>query len=135
MRWFFWATLVQVGVGIWYLLMQPAHVRGLFLGGDLVHTGLLSLGVLLALSMLVMAYRRKVMSATFHLVATIGAMAVVRELVRFASLEEGFSPARLEVVPQYSPMVLFLAAFAVGIALVVYMLKIVRSAGRDGGEG
>lgn len=135
MRWFFWATLVQVVVGIWYLLAQPTAVRGLFLGGSLAHTGLLSLGLMLALSMLVMAHRRKVILVTFHLVATIGVMAVVRELVRFASLEEGFSPARLEVVPQYSPMILFLVAFAVGIALVVYMLKIVRSAARDGGEG
>lgn len=134
MRWFFWATLVQIAVGLWYLLVQPGRVLDLFLGGSAIHTALIGAGILLAVSMLVTAFRGKVAATAIHLVLTIAVMAGVRETVRFASLKDHFTPDTLAVDAQYSPMVLFLAAFAVGIAVVVYMLRLVWRVAAKGGE-
>jgi len=37
----------------------------------------------------------------------------------------------LKVVPEYSPMILFLISFAIGLALVFYMLKLAADAGKE----
>jgi hypothetical protein len=56
--------------------------------------------------------------------ATILFMVLVRDLARQAYLAEYFHPADLQVVPQWSPMFLFLAILVIGIAVVIYMLRL-----------
>jgi hypothetical protein len=58
------------------------------------------------------------------LLATVVAMVLMRETVRFGYLAPNFSPADLEVVPQFSPLVVFLIALGLGGLGVWYMFKL-----------
>ena len=68
------------------------------------------------------------------LVVTIALMSVSRELLRQAYQKDYFSPADLKVVPEYAPMILFLAIFVVGGVIIFYMLKTAWNAARKGDE-
>jgi len=64
-------------------------------------------------------------------VLTVLVMALMREVVRFGYLDGVFHPGDLVVEPQISPLIFFLAMFAVGIGCVVYMLKLASRAGKE----
>jgi len=134
MGWFFYATLAQIPIGLWFLHALPLPVRDAFLGGSAMHTHTLLLGVLASFVILVLARKKKVVATTVGLVFTVAIMAVSRELMRQASLKDHFSPSSLIVVPEYSPMVVFFVCLAVGLAFVVYMLKTAWTATVEGGR-
>jgi hypothetical protein len=129
LRWFTHATLLQIGLGSWWLIALRSDVRKLFMGGSPVATMLLGVGTVLALLALVAGFRRRVWPAVWLTVATIVVMALMRDIVRTGYLAEFFHPSHLEVVPQYSPLILFLAAVVVGIFAVAVMLRLAIRAG------
>jgi hypothetical protein len=51
-------------------------------------------------------------------------MALMRELVRKAYLDPYFSLSSLTVVPQFSPLIVFLCSFVVGLSLVGFILRL-----------
>jgi hypothetical protein len=51
-------------------------------------------------------------------------MIIMRDLVRVAYLRPYFSLADLKMVPQYSPMLVFLVIFAGGLWVIYWMLKL-----------
>jgi hypothetical protein len=51
-------------------------------------------------------------------------MAFMRDFVRDGYLADFFSPATLEVTPQYSPLVFFLGTLVIGLILVGWMLRV-----------
>ena len=63
--------------------------------------------------------------------ATVSIMVLIRDLVRAAYLAPFFSVTDLKVAPQYSPMIMFLVSFAVGLVIVAYMLKLAAAAGKE----
>ncbi|WDP92191.1 MAG: hypothetical protein HUN04_21695 [Desulfobacter sp.] len=131
LKWFAWATCLQFAIGIWFLLSLPHGKMMLFLGGSLLHTALLGCGILMAGAALFAAVRGNVWGAAGLTLALVLDMVLVRDLLRRAFLAPYFSPEDLTVVPEYSPMVLFLVSFALGLALIAYMLKIAASAGKE----
>jgi hypothetical protein len=124
MSWFKWTTLIQMGLGIWWLIALRDDVMKLFMGGNLIATIAFGAGFLLAIVALLLGFLNKVWPAVWATTATLLVMAVMREYVRYGYVREYFTPDQLEVVPQYSPLVLFLVTFAIGIASVWYMLKL-----------
>ncbi|MBK8164863.1 MAG: hypothetical protein IPK64_02745 [bacterium] len=131
LRWFAWATLVQVGLGTWWLLALRPDVRGLFMGSSFAATGLLVLGYLLAAAAIVMSFRGRLRPTIILALVLLPVMAVMREIVRSGYLAPYFRPADLPVKPEVSPLVFFLAVFAVGIAAVAHMLRLAARAGRE----
>jgi hypothetical protein len=134
MRWFFWATLSQVAVGGWFFMALPAELRSLFSGHSAAHTHSLIWGLVSTVAVLVLAYKKKVVATVVLLIVTVAFMSVSRELLRQAYLKDYFSPADLKVVPEYSPMIVFLVVLLVGAAVVWYMLKTAWNAARKGDE-
>ncbi len=130
MRWFFWATLSQVAVGGWFFMSLPPELRKLFSGESAAHTHSLIWGLVSTVVVLYLSYKKKVVSTVIVLVVTIALMSVSRELLRQSYLKEYFSPSELKVVPEYSPMILFLAILLVGVGAVWYMLKTAWNARR-----
>ena len=126
MRWFTWATLVQVFVGLLFLLLLPWPILRLFVGHSALHTGILAAGAALAVIAILMGFKDRVWPCTILTVIVVAAMAVTRDLLRGAYLEPYFSPTDLTVAPQYSPFYVFLAAFAVGLLALAYMLLLAR---------
>jgi hypothetical protein len=131
LAWFKWTTLMQIGLGVWWLFALREEAMKLFMGGDLVATIAFGIGFALALLSLGLAFMKKVWSTIWVTVGTLLAMAVMREYVRFGYVREYFTPDQLQVEPQMSPLILFLAVFIVGIGCVWYMLKLAFNAGKE----
>ena len=124
MQWFTYATVVEIGTGIPFLFSLPKNIQQLFLGGAALHTSLFLAALIAAFFALYYGAKERVWPATVAMAATILFMVLVRDLARQAYLAEYFHPADLQVVPQWSPMFLFLAILVIGIAVVIYMLRL-----------
>lgn len=124
MQWFTYATVVEIGTGIPFLFSLPKNVFQLFVGGALLHTSLFLAALIAAFFALYYGTKERVWPATVAMAATILFMVLVRDLARQAYLAKYFHPADLQVVPQWSPMFLFLAILVIGIAVVIYMLRL-----------
>lgn len=115
-------TLLQIMVGFWFLISLPLPVKLLFLGGSPHQTALLAVGLLLALLALGAGFRRNVLLSA-ALLAPLGyVMVFVRDAVRTGYLKPFFDPGMLQVVPQYSPLILFAVTLIAGIGTIVWLL-------------
>lgn len=124
MQWFTYATVVQIGIGIPFFFSMPKNVHQLFIGGEALHTGLFIASLVTAFSSLYYGNKERVWPATFSMATTVFLMVLVRDLSRQAYLADYFHPADLQVVPQWSPMFLFLAVLVIGLAVTIYMLRL-----------
>ncbi len=124
MKWFTYATVVEIGTGIPFLFSLPKNVHHLFVGGAPLHTTLFLASLIAAVCCLYYGNKERVWPATTAMAATILFMVLVRDLARQAYLAPYFHPSDLQVVPQWSPMFLFLAVLVIGIAIIIYMLKL-----------
>ncbi len=131
MRWFLRASLAQLVLGTWFLLALPERVLGKLTGGAAYPSVLLVAAVLGVLLVLYSGFKQRVWLATAGVVATVSIMVLIRDLVRAAYLAPFFSVTDLKVAPQYSPMIMFLVSFAVGLVIVAYMLKLAAAAGKE----
>lgn len=131
MAWFKWTTLVQVGIGTWWLMALPRETMKLFMGGNMIATAAFGLGFILALAALAAGFLKRVWTTVWLTVGTMLVMAVMREYVRYGYVREYFTPDQLEVQTQYSSLILFLASFVIGIGCVWYMLKLAANAGKE----
>ena len=129
--WFNAATMVQFGIGIWFLLALRPDQLGLFLGDDLTATIALPLGVVLVIGAIFAAARarraadprRPAWSAVTHAAFAIAAMVVARATLRKADLSPWIKPAEFSVDTQWGPMVIFLGLFVLGIVVWIWMLR------------
>ncbi len=131
-------TLLNFGVGFWFLVKLPGPVRLAFVGGNGLATALLGVGMLLplaAVAHLIMAKAHK--SPTRQLaigiscgLLTVAAMVIMRDVLRNLALAPRFSPNQLPVAPQWSIIVLFVLLFVAGLATLYYMLRKVAIATR-----
>ena len=132
LNWFSGATAVQFLVGLWFLFSLPKDKMLLFLGEGRLPTFFLAAGITGGIAALYFAARNKVWSAAGAALMTIIMMVLVRDLLRSAYLKPYFSLDSLKIVPEYSPMILFLVSFAAGIMVIIYMLKLASTAGKEG---
>jgi hypothetical protein len=124
-------TLLNFGVGFWFLVKLPSSVRLAFVGGNGLATALLGVGMLLplaAVAHLIMAKAHQ--SPTRQLaigiscgLLTVAAMVIMRDVLRNLALAPHFSPNQLPVAPQWSIIVLFVVLFVAGLATLYYMLR------------
>jgi hypothetical protein len=85
---FFWATLVNVPIGFWYLLALPREVMLLFMGGNLPATLCFLLSLVLIVGMLIVAWKRKFQAALWNAVAMIILMSFMRAWQRAGYLQD-----------------------------------------------
>ena len=129
MKWFTHVSLIQVAVGLWWLMALPREVMLLFMGGSALHTAVFLVALGADVAVLVLGFMGRVVSATAALVLTVAVMAGMRELVRMAYLGQYFHPRNLEVTNQYGSFFVFLLSFAAGLGAIAYMLTLHRKAG------
>jgi hypothetical protein len=125
---FFWATVVNIGIGVWFLLAQPRPMMLLFMGGNLPATITFVIALLVAAGMLFMAWRKRFWLTFWHAVALVFLMSFMRAWLRAGYLQEVFTLDKLQVVPEYSPMVFFFAMLIFGIGCIAWMLKKTKDA-------
>ena len=127
MKWFTYATMIQVLVGFAFQMTLPRPVFTLFLGGSWGHTLLFGAAMLLVVQTLFFGIRQHARAAAGSLLLLVLAMVSMRTLVRQAYLAPYFSVNDLPVTGQYSPMVVFLVCFAAVAACVAWVLKTAHS--------
>ncbi|MCX5865047.1 MAG: hypothetical protein NTW42_08265 [Deltaproteobacteria bacterium] len=124
MKWFTYATVVEIGTGIPFLFSLPKNVHQMFIGSAPLHTALFLAALVATCCSIYYGIKERVWPTTVALAATILFMVLVRDLARQAYLAKYFHPSDLQVVPQWSPMFLFLAILVIGVAIIIYMLKL-----------
>ena len=117
-------TIVQIIIGIWFLISLPKDIMMLFMGQNIIYTVLLILGIALALVTLHSAFTKKLMFTVISTLVLLLTMILMRDLLRHAYLEGVFNPADMAVTGKYSSLILFLASFAIGLYSIYYMIKL-----------
>jgi len=139
--WFIVATVVQMAVGIWFLVALPREVMFTFMGGSVLGTILLGCGILLPMLSIMFillasrAPRPRAMawSGISALAATLVVMVVMRDLVRDAMLAGKFDVTDRIADPQWGVIALFVLLLLGGLATVGYMLRKSLPAGAKAG--
>ena len=130
MTWFFYATIVQVGIGLWFLMSLPGDIMLFFMGDSALYTSVFLLGLAGVVLILVFSFKKMVWPTTAGLVLTVVFMVLMRDLVRTAYLADYYHPSERTVVPEYAPLFIFIAVLVVGLGAVFYMLKLAFEAGK-----
>ncbi|SJZ96343.1 hypothetical protein SAMN02745119_02146 [Trichlorobacter thiogenes] len=123
MQLFSWLTLLQFGVGTWFLLTLPQKTMSRFMGGSPVATLLLVVGVLLAVATLITGFKRLVLPTVCLTLPLVYVMSFMRDVVRGNFLAPYFNPSTVPVQVQWSPLIFFLVTLMLGLVLVVWMLS------------
>jgi hypothetical protein len=122
-NWFGYATIVNFGFGFWFFGSLPEHVRSTSTFAGIMIALLLLSGLTLGGLAVIFSLRGKILPTLYTALPTVFIMILIRDLVRTAYLKPYFSLSDLEVVPQYSPLFLFLLFFVGGIVLVYWMFR------------
>ncbi|MBN2082296.1 hypothetical protein JW859_08830 [bacterium] len=120
---FAYATMVQVLIGVWFLLTLPREVMMAFMGQSMYATVLLALGILLALAVIFTAMRSKLNLTAVLLAVLVTVMVLMRDVVRGGYLAQYFSYANLPVNLSISPLILFVAILVAGLVCLGWMIK------------
>lgn len=127
---FSWLSLAQIPIGVWFLLSLPREVMLLFMGRNLLATGIFIGALLLVLLVLVSGFKGKVYVSAALAVFLVVLMSFLRAYVRTGFHKPYFSVDTLTVVPQYGPMILFFVTLLAGLICIAWMLKRVAAIDR-----
>lgn len=131
MKWFSRSTLVNVIMGFWFLMALPRDVMLIFMGGEMLATILLCVGLLTTFAMLHAGFTKNIYSATAATLFIVPVMAVMRHLIRQKYLEPYFTLDTAPVSGDWDPFILFVVSLIAGGFCVVYMLKLMLRAERS----
>lgn len=116
-------TLINIGFGVWYLISLPKQQMMMFMGGNIGATIVLVLALAAAVGALVVAYKGKFGLTFFHAVLLVVLMTFMRSWLRSDYLSEFFTLDQLQVLPQYSPLVMFLVTLLGGVLCIAWLIK------------
>lgn len=122
MKTFFFMTIVNVGVGTWYLTSLPKQQMLLFMGRDLAATICFIIALLMVIGVLVSSFRQQLMTTLIGTVVLVYLMSFLRSWLRTDMLADYFNLSQLQVAPQYSSMFLFLICLAGGVVCVGWLI-------------
>ncbi|MEE4165989.1 MAG: hypothetical protein V2I35_08315, partial [Desulfocapsaceae bacterium] len=128
MKVFSWFTCLNVCFGLWYLLVIDRETMMMFMGADLPATISFTLALVLVVMVIVSGFRNKLLATFAMTTALVYLMTFMRAWVRSSYLREHFTLGDLQVVTQYSPLVFFLVTLVLGIACVIWMLRLTAAA-------
>jgi hypothetical protein len=124
MTWLTRATMLNLAVGVWFLLTLPRETMLAFMGGNLPATLAFGTALLCASMLLVSGLHKSPRRAAVWAVLTVFFMSVTRHWLRTLFLAPWFRIESTPVTGQYSSLYLFLGFLAVGLAVTVYMIKL-----------
>ncbi|MGD9948429.1 MAG: hypothetical protein AB7U29_08110 [Desulfobulbus sp.] len=121
-RWFSFATMLNILIGLWFLFSLPHGLLNLTIPGGQVLAATIGAGLLLALPAIRAGLAGRVVPAVWWTLGTVILMVLARDVLRRSLLAPWFSPGELQVQPSFTPLVLFLVLFALGIGLIAWMV-------------
>jgi len=123
MRLFFYATCVQVVLGVWFLLALPANVMMLFMGQQFIATLLFIVALVLVVSVLLTAWKKRLGRCAWLTVTLLYVMSFMRAVVREGYLNQHVVEQTVATQHDYSPLMLFVVTLVIGLALIAWMVK------------
>ena len=125
-NWFTLATILNFGVGFWFLDVLPENVLGSETPFYKLFMVFIILSVATIIPAMITAQSKQVYKAVGWTLLTVLLMTVAREIARMSYLKPYFSPADLPVTGQYSPFVVFLVLLVAVVCLLWWMFRKVR---------
>lgn len=127
---FAWGSVVQVFIGLWFLISLPREVMFSLMGGDMLTTTYFVIALLAVTAAVAAGFARKTWSATAAALTTVIFMTLMRDAVRDRFLSPYHNLSAIRNTGQYGSLVLFLVSFVAGLVLVAYMLNIYFKTGK-----
>jgi len=121
-RWFAFATMANILIGFWFLWSLPQGMLTLTTPEGQVLAGTIGAGLLLAWPALRAGLAGRVVPAIWWTLGTVVFMVLARDQLRRSLLAPWFSPGDLEVVPSFTPLILFLVLVVLGMGLIAWMV-------------
>jgi len=140
--WALWATVLQIVDGFVLTAVLPKEVLLGVMRGGVATLGPLTLGIILAIGLLVMLAKTSnpvdnpgLVSGTLAaLTLTVAIMAITRHQVRVLYLEPATSQFQAAIVPQWGNFILFAVLLVIGLATVFWMVRRVLTSPAEGDE-
>lgn len=123
MSWFARATMVNILIGIWFLISLPREVMLQFMGGHGLATATLLLALAGAGVIIWTGVKRMVWPSVAALTATVVIMAIARHLLRTFMLAPYFQSSDLEVTGDYASFLFFIGSLALGLPVIAWMIR------------
>lgn len=141
-RWALWATVLQIVDGFLLTAVLPREVLLGVMRGGIATLGPFTLGIILAIGLLVMLAKTSnpvdhpgLVSGTLAaLTLTVAIMAITRHQVRVLYLEPATSQFEATIVPQWGNFSLFAVLLVIGLATVFWMVRRVLTSPAEGDE-
>lgn len=133
---FMHSTLANIFIGFWFLLALPEPVRMIFMGKNPMATGMLMLGLLLTVAAWILISKASraehpkaaAWTGAVLLLGVLSCMAVMRQMVRTASLDPYFKLSELQSQPQWGVFAIFAVTLLIGLGVVIWMVRVVMHA-------
>lgn len=125
LRVFSFATMAQIIIGLWFLIVLPKNLMMQFMGQNILFTILLLLAIVVSVYLILISLKGKLFHTLYWLLGLMVAMIFIRDFVRQSYLADVFKLSDLQVRHEYGSMILFLLAFVVGLVALFYMVKLV----------
>jgi hypothetical protein len=93
----------------------------------------LTIAVLLSLGSLHFFFKKQFLASGLMIFVSMLGMVYARHTVRLLRLSDSFDPTAWRITPQWGPFLMFLICFVIGIAVVVYMLRLFFGARKSAG--
>ncbi|MDD2462744.1 MAG: hypothetical protein PHI97_01985 [Desulfobulbus sp.] len=134
-RWFSFATMVNILVGLWFLFSLPRGTLNLAHSSGQILAALTGAGLLLAIPALRAGLAGRVVSAIWWTLGTVILMVLVRDQLRRTLIAPWFSPTQLQVEPSFTPLILFLLLCVLGMGVIAWMVPFtLKNCGLKGGR-
>ena len=139
-RIFLYSTMINIVIGILFLIAHPGDIIKNFMGKDLLSTIFLIVSVIITVYVLILAAKipkmpdKKKLTYTLFIVSLILLilMVLLRHNLRMFYLEPYFKLDQLQVEPQWTAFLIFAGAMVVFmIPSVIWMIRVVLSAKRE----
>lgn len=124
MKWFTYSTALQLLIGSWFLVSLPREIMLLFMGQNMLYTHTFIISLVLTVLTLGFGFYRNIYGSAISAIGLIFFMILMRDMLRTAYLAPYFRLEDIPVTPQYSPMILFFAAFIGTLVIVIYVLRL-----------
>jgi hypothetical protein len=122
---FVYATMIQIPVGILFLLTLKSESMGLVLGGSTIGLICWIVGILAAFYGVSRVFSRKetVVGLSVLLLISVACMVIVRRVVEYGYWNKYFDYSSLKVAPQWDVFGIFAILFVALLIVIFYTLK------------
>ncbi|MBN1968558.1 MAG: hypothetical protein JXR48_06015 [Candidatus Delongbacteria bacterium] len=122
---FAYTTIIQIVIGLWFLLTLPSEMIKNFMGNDVIATAVLILAIVSTLLSIFSALKGKLNITIITAIITVFLMILQREFLMRYYLNDIFKPEDMVVDSEYGSLIMFLITFIIGLIVLYYMIRMI----------